>query len=210
VKFKEFRSNKTIQYISLLLLSIICFILWRGELEYHGWAGLNWISYFHWAMPAGLLLYLVWTNLILDITFKTRALYNNVAIILLGGGFALFYYLCIHTFSRWSFMSDIPYYIFQNGIWVLPAVAPIIVSGVLLLLKLTVNTKNLVISVFGMAVALYISPYILELLNHKGSHNHIHAFKSGIIIIPYVFFLGLPFIGLRQRTSTSTWTSTST
>ena len=27
---------------------------WRAEIELHGWAGLAWLGWFHWAVPAGL------------------------------------------------------------------------------------------------------------------------------------------------------------
>jgi hypothetical protein len=32
--------------------------LWRGEIAWHGWAGLAWLGWFHWAVPAGLALFL--------------------------------------------------------------------------------------------------------------------------------------------------------
>lgn len=32
--------------------------LWRGEIELHGWAGLAWLGWFHWAVPVGLALFI--------------------------------------------------------------------------------------------------------------------------------------------------------
>ena len=33
--------------LSLITLSILAGLLWRLEVEYHGWAGLIWLTYFH-------------------------------------------------------------------------------------------------------------------------------------------------------------------
>lgn len=33
-------------------------LLWRAEIELHGWAGLGWTNYFHWAEATGVLLFI--------------------------------------------------------------------------------------------------------------------------------------------------------
>lgn len=39
--------------ISLLFLAVFLGLLWRIEVEVHGWQGLIWVSYFHVAVPVG-------------------------------------------------------------------------------------------------------------------------------------------------------------
>jgi len=44
----------------LVALSVLLAALWRAEVEWHGWAGLTWISYPHLAVPLGAALFLAW------------------------------------------------------------------------------------------------------------------------------------------------------
>ncbi|APR85918.1 Hypothetical protein A7982_11267 [Minicystis rosea] len=38
---------------------ILSAVLWRAEIEQHGWAGLQWLRWFHWAVPVGLAAFIV-------------------------------------------------------------------------------------------------------------------------------------------------------
>ncbi len=47
----------------LILLAAAAQAAWLGEVLMHGWAGLTWLSYFHWAVPialVGMIAWLVW------------------------------------------------------------------------------------------------------------------------------------------------------
>jgi hypothetical protein len=46
--------------VALLLVGLAGGGLWCAEVLYHGWAGLAWLGYFHWAVPAGILLFIAW------------------------------------------------------------------------------------------------------------------------------------------------------
>jgi hypothetical protein len=37
---------------------VLSALAWRGEIEWHGWAGLDWLTYVHWALPLGLGLFI--------------------------------------------------------------------------------------------------------------------------------------------------------
>ena len=46
---------------TLWLIALLSGIAWRAELELRtGWASLKWIGQFHWAIPAGVLAFIVW------------------------------------------------------------------------------------------------------------------------------------------------------
>ncbi len=44
-------------------VALLAGLLWRAEVEWHGWAGLTWLDHFHWAVPIGVLLFLGWLAL---------------------------------------------------------------------------------------------------------------------------------------------------
>ena len=46
--------------IGLFALSIASALLWYLEVICHGWDGLKWISYFHWALPIGVGSFVLW------------------------------------------------------------------------------------------------------------------------------------------------------
>jgi hypothetical protein len=37
---------------------VLSALAWRGEIEWHGWASLEWLEWFHWALPLGLGLFI--------------------------------------------------------------------------------------------------------------------------------------------------------
>lgn len=46
--------------LSLLAVALVSTLAWRRELYAHGWAGLDWIGYFHRAIPLGVALWIAW------------------------------------------------------------------------------------------------------------------------------------------------------
>lgn len=46
----------------LFALALALTLLWRVELEWHGWHGLIWVGYTHWAVPIGAALFLGWVS----------------------------------------------------------------------------------------------------------------------------------------------------
>jgi hypothetical protein len=52
---------KTPSY-TLAGVAIFAFLMWRGEVELNGWAGLGWIGYWHAAVPVAGLSYAIWAK----------------------------------------------------------------------------------------------------------------------------------------------------
>ncbi|MBL4753370.1 MAG: hypothetical protein JKY52_07240 [Flavobacteriales bacterium] len=67
--------------LSLGILSLVLGVLWRLEVEYHGWEALKWIGYFHYAVPVGFLLFIAWANLISELERKPRIALNLIGLV---------------------------------------------------------------------------------------------------------------------------------
>jgi cytochrome b6-f complex iron-sulfur subunit len=88
VEFDSTASSRVSQggaVLSLLLLAGIAAVLWRLEVDAHGWPGLIWLSYFHWAIPAAVLLLLAWIYFFAYRPFATAASRRRLPWLLLAG-----------------------------------------------------------------------------------------------------------------------------
>jgi len=190
--------------LSLIVIAIICGFLWRVELEHHGWAGLGWISYFHWAVPIGFALFLLWGNLFISLVIQKRILINALAVIC---GILLYNGLKFSLTTSYSkglvlFSSDdwrkvilfaLPY------LFIL--FIPIGAYLTLKVFKCHPPIKFVIISMIGMILSIPISVVILYLFDHKGGSDFIHSIKSGILIPFWIISIGILIIGQRKKIS---------
>jgi len=189
-------------YRSLTLLSLLCGLLWRIEVEYHGWTGLIWLEYFHWAVPVGFGLFLVWANGFVDVIAYRKVLFNVVAIIFGGLVYYTLYVSLTYFFSQgptgYLLLSTTPawkYHLFRNAFYVIIPLMPVGTFFILKLFGKNIPLTRLVMSVVGIIVSIPLSTLLLELLNHKGGHDYLHAIKSGFIIPLWCFSMGVLFLG---------------
>ncbi len=185
---------------TLAFAAILIGVLWRLELEHLGWEGLTWVSYYHYAVPAGLLLFIVWANLSLNISLKKRIWLNGIGLFF---GMISFYFIEMSLRATFiggpsaMFLMELPTWkllLLVNGHLVL---LPFLVIGsfiVLKLFKLNVSWVRLGIAIIIMIGAAPVSIWLLGLIGHQGSHDVIHTLKSGIIIPFIVFAVGLVFV----------------
>jgi len=191
--------------ISLIALSILIGLLWRMEVEYHGWAGLKWLSYFHLAIPAGICLFLAWANFFVKLELKEK-LFINILSLLYGG---LIYY-GLATSLTYNFAGG-PSGLFlsmQTPQWAFDLlrlsilfIVPIMPTGSFLILKLfrrEPTFKFLILAIAGVIISIPLSIFILGIVEHKGGHDFIHAIKNGILFPFWVFSIGI--LILEQRT----------
>jgi len=195
---------------SLIALSVVCGLIWRIEIEYHGWTGLIWLSYFHFALPIGFGLFMLWANQFIDIKLKKRMLINFTTclfgvLLYIGLGTSLTY-----TFARGpsSFLQVIqtPEWklnLIRYSIFIIVPLMPIGTYLIMRTYKIYVTLKYLVIAIIGVIISIPLSPLILEIINHKGSHNDIHSIKSGVLIPLWVFSMGLIIIGHKNERTTT-------
>jgi len=195
-----------IPIISLTTLSIIVGLLWRLEVEYHGWTGLIWLSYFHLAIPLSYILFLAWGNVFISIDFKNRVLINVIAII-----YGVLIYYGLATSLTYNFAGGPSGFllVMQTPEWQLNLIrfsilfiVPFIPVGTFLILKLfrqEPKFKFLMLAIVGVVLSIPLSVLMLEIINHKGGQDLIHSIKSGMLIPFWVFSIGLLFIGQRKK-----------
>ncbi|WP_157491235.1 hypothetical protein [Flammeovirga sp. SJP92] len=192
--------------ISLFVLSILVGLIWRMEVEYHGWAGLTWVAYFHLAIPTGFCLFLTWANFFVKLDLKKRILINSISLI-----YGLIIYYVLETSLYYNFASgplgfllvmEIPEWKLNLIRFSLLLIIPFIPLGAFLILKLfrlEPNRKFLIISIISIVISIPLSVLMLEISNHKGGHDLIHSIKSGILIPFWVYSVGLLIIGKRTK-----------
>ena len=193
------------QSISLIFSALIIGLIWRLEVEYQGWAGLIWLSYFHWAIPIGFILFLVWANMQFRMQLNKRIVLNFSATIygiLLYFGLSItlsFYFIGGPTGILLN--SQIPEWLSYALQW---AFFPLILLhpiGAYLLLKLfnkTPTPKYLLCSIVGFILSVPLAVLVLELVQHKGGQDIIHTLKSGVLIPFWVFSFGTLLLGQKE------------
>jgi hypothetical protein len=195
---------------SLIILAIICGVLWRAEVEYRGWAALTWISYFHYAVPAGFILFLLWANSTKSVSIQKRILINLVSIPFLFIVHIAFKTTLNHMFMSGPSMflmtiisrtSELELFFIQYSVVPLLFLIPWGTYLILRIFKLHPELKYLRWSVAGMFLSIPASLLILKVTNHLGGPNVIHSIKSGIIIPFIVISFGLLFLKTKAQQS---------
>lgn len=195
-------NSKLYTYRFLTLLSLLCGLLWRIEVEYHGWTGLIWLGYFHWAIPVGFGLFLIWAKGFLELDANKRVLFNVATIVFgvlvyCGLEISLSYFFSQGPSGYVMVISTPPwkYHVYQNAFYFIIPLMPV---GTFLILKLfgkNVGAKRLLLSIVCIIFSIPFSTFLLELVNHKGGADYIHAIKSGFLIPLWCFSMGLLFVG---------------
>jgi len=192
--------------ISLIILSLLAGLIWRLEVEYHGWTGLIWISYFHLAIPIGFGLFLLWANCFIALSLVKRILLNAITVI-----FGILLYDVLATSLTYIFIGGPSAFILHMSTpkWLLNLIRfsifliiPSIPIGTYLILKIfkkAPHWKFLILAMLGIIISIPLSVLILDLINHKGNADLIHIIKSGMLIPFWVFSLGLLIIGQRAK-----------
>jgi hypothetical protein len=183
--------------VSLILIAFCCALLWRLEVEYHGWSGLTWLGYTHYAVPTGFIVFLFWANLFIHLTLKKRIFMNCIALIF---GMLLYFALKLSlTFlfaggpSGMLLAMQMPKWQFNILIYLNLILIPFLPIGaylILLMFKRQPAFKNLLFSLTGVILSIPLSLYILSAIHHKGGADCIHVIKSGVLIPFWVFFIG--------------------
>lgn len=191
------KNKKNALYV-LVLFSLLSGILWRAELEYHGWDGLNWLSYVHSAIPVSLGLFVLWVNVL----FKLKPIGKRLVANLL-----LLFWMILGTYSIWLTLV----FVFQGGpIAMLYHSLPGIYWGVLLctvslflpliallslrLIRIKIPKEYVLVSLILFWSAIPMAIFLIDITPQKGIADMVHAFKTGFVF-PFLFFsLGFPLI----------------
>jgi hypothetical protein len=195
-------------FLSLLALAILCGLIWRWEVDYHGWEGLIWISYFHWAVPLAFGLFLIWANLFVRLPWHRRLGLNSVAFVY---GCLLYYFLVNALVYRFmtgpsAMFMHMSMPAWRHYLWgyALLILVPFLPLGTYLIMKLFgkhVPWGVVVAALVCMVLSGPLAKTLLDLVAHRGGSDDIHWIKSGFLIPIWVFANGLLIVGhvMRER-----------
>lgn len=197
----------TLQKYSILLLVIFALLagfVWRMEVEYHGWKGLIWLSYYHYAVPVCVALFLIWSNLNFKLTPKSR-----IALNLIGLVFAIaLLYILEQAFIR-SFMSGpsavlllmgndpLGFLIFVPLFVVL--LLPLLLSLLVRIFSVKCKPIFIIMATVFMIASVPIGVFLLEFFDDKCYPDEIHTIKSGYLMTLWFFSMGFTFIQATQK-----------
>lgn len=186
---------------SLIVLALLVGGLWRAEIEYHGWGGLVWLSYFHWAMPVGIGLILIWVNLLIFEVWWRRILLSVLGFIyaiIVAGILAAVLTPILATGPAAMFVSrpETPWEkIVSYGIVGLEmAVIPVGATTVIAFFGYEPLPKRLIYSSLGMLLSIPASMFVLHIVRHVGGDDFIHCIKSGVLWVFWTFSLGIAIL----------------
>lgn len=183
---------------ALVAIGLAAAALWRIEVEAHGWYGLIWISYFHWAIPAGVIMFAAWLSVFSAVHPTAKRIAFSIAFIV----FAAAAYLLAHKLAVWH---EYPPFIWEleRPIWtwvgylaIFPYI-PLVYILFLLLAKsfgASVPRRGVALGACLWLIAFPLSMALLALVKHKGDSDMLHAIKSGFVVPFLIVSLGLPLL----------------
>ncbi|MCB9677170.1 MAG: hypothetical protein H6737_18780 [Alphaproteobacteria bacterium] len=175
--------------VELVALAALLGVVWRGEVEWHGWDGLRWVGYFHWAVPVGGIAFLAW----LASTPVVRAVGRRWGLLGIALPHAVLSIWLTHEclfgmFNR--FAVGAPFFLlvlFANAFF-----APVVAWGVGRVLHHPLPAWSLLASVtlsVGTPFLAYAALGVIDPLHADA----IHAVKTGMAVPFVVLAFGLPW-----------------
>lgn len=187
--------------LSLLLFSVVAMVIWRYEIDYHGWNSLAWIHYFHWAIPVGGALFVVWLFVYLPLNKPYKLSFTIATAIAM----VPLYWLAKDALEgayaqRWYFGEPGLDYYFQRFA-IIPCYVgiPLLFWGAAKWAGVQVNWVGRTAGAVCYFGGPLLSVVLLEFMQHRGSADFIHAIKSGYLIPFVILGLGLPVALVRRN-----------
>jgi len=190
-------------WIGLVAVALVAGTAWRIEVERGDAADMWWISYFHWAVPVGCLLFVGWATAVsASLARVTRV---TLALALVGVSFAgmglaerslrvlLAPFYVAQPLSGW----DLAWYVAAA---VFLAAVPLLVAMVARFARLRVTWGRLIVSeaiwlaspLAAMGVIAVFFPH--GHAGHPYGPDFAHAIKTGFVVPPLVVSLGILFM----------------
>lgn len=180
----------------LTAVAVLAAVAWRVELEVHGWDGLDWIGYFHWAIPLGVFLFFGWLYLFVPVSSKARRICLLLTAAVAGAAwFLVVQFALCYRFNAEAFVpltvGERPYRAYLNLIYAVVPLTPLLFVGLLWAFVARPKLSRLALSIAIYLLACPISVGILAAVGHRGKPDALHAIKSGVIIPFLVAGLGV-------------------
>lgn len=189
--------------LTLLFFAVLAGIIWRIEVEYNGWNGLIWLSYYHYATPIAFFLFLAWANLSIKVELPKRIALNLVAFAL---AYATMIFL-LYSFTR-MFTSgpsamiylqrEDPLIFLLVGDKILAIILPIFIALASRIFGVVCRPLFVLLSCTLFFISPHIGIFLLDLFGDKGHPDYIHTIKGGQLLTLWFFSSGLVFIRHKQ------------
>jgi hypothetical protein len=174
-------------WVSLAVLAVLSGVAWRVEVEAHGWVGLTWAGYFHWAVPAAIVAFLAWVAWWIDAPTPRHRLAAVGALAAYAAAAAPATEQSLRmTFGLW--LAPPGFVILLFGWWLL---APTTVAGLLVLCRAAPGWRRWAASQALFVAAVPFACALIEVLPQHGEHDLLHTLKSGLLVPPLVLALGV-------------------
>lgn len=173
--------------LSLLAVALVSTLAWRRELYAHGWAGLDWVRYFHWAIPLGVALWIAWAVAAARVPSRRRR--AALALALVAASAPMYFSVGIAAngvFHRFGGGIDA----LTTALWLLPPLM-VIALGAAVGARTTWRLR-------AASLALWAGALPLGVLWLWGTApefaDTLHAIKTGAAVPWLMISLGLPFL----------------
>lgn len=181
---------------SLPLLSVLCGLLWRVEIEVRwGWAGLKWITGFHYASIFICLSFVTWLYHFVPCAPPNRAWIRS-AIGWVGG--MLCYIVYELSFSLLCNRFPLPFPIYVIPYFLVFVAIPLSICCFASFFSPKFQKRSWLVVPLLFAASFPLSSFFLWITDHRGGTDPVHAVKSGFIFLGLVFAAGLPFLAIKS------------
>lgn len=187
-----------IAWISLVVIAFCSMWLWRIESAEHGWEGLIWVTYTHYAAFIAMSVCLIWANLLLQLPTWRRVTFNILSVGYIVFTYYAFANLHAMAYSRYFGMGPLVYLFVTSPIWIYP----LWTAGIILLLRIVGYNVRWVYFLAAnviIGIGFWTAPYLIDLLDLHRYTDHIHIIKTGAAIPSVVLSAGLLFIYAKKR-----------
>lgn len=189
----------TLTLSGLVGVAILAAVVWRVELEVNGWGGLAWLEYFHWAVPAGALMFMVWLALVVPIpSIVDRAVFLAATAYAAVMWYAVALFALVSHFNagpsafvNMMLTGETRYHIYATLIYAVVPLTPVVFAILLSVFGARPSVWQLTVSLAVYLLACPVSIALLALVDHPGGPDAIHTIKSGFIIPFLIAGLGI-------------------
>jgi hypothetical protein len=186
---------------SLILVAILCGVFWRAELEWRwGWATLEWAWQYYWAFLVGAVGFTSWAIVVAQPLRRLR--FSFALMVMFALTLEVFWTLLQSLFIRW--LGPPPDNI-RQVFWFTACLSPVLWAAVPLMFGWICRWHGIRIH-FGLHLLssiLFVASWpaavwLLDVVDHRGGADLIHALKSGFVIPLLVVSLGFPLLAARR------------
>lgn len=201
-------TKKKEAYFFLLLASCLSFCIWRYEIEYHGWSGLIWLTYFRKAIPVCLLLFVTWFVRYVQVEpRRLKALYTLLLVLI--GSIVVYTFIALLYFlfrrDGYNLMTAYSTSAWRTTVvsfftYVLLPFFPLLLFLTLRQFRFNIPFRYILLSQGLFLAAPFLGIALIHLVPWKALPDFIHVFKTGYIFPFWFFAIGFPLIHCQQAT----------